>query len=239
MDASELHARRLNEKGRVNAHQKCKNVFPVANGTVKTLGGDRRLRTSTLIRERPKQGEEQDSLRGESGGLSSPTPHQDDSTRDDAEAENDFWSITGDFKNRHHLEPRVKLYMPKEESFPIPLKYIDVTRKTRTSLDVLLEKILMITGTWMERELSEAWTDLTRFILLNERPPDGFSWSGERLTSKQTTSRPDTWWPEIWKIMARNVETHVPYVQSRREAKMDYRNTTTRQCQKITWYLLH
>ena len=103
MDASELHARRLNEKGRVNAHQKCKNVFPVANGTVKTLGGDRRLRTSTLIRERPKQGEEQDSLRGESGGLSSPTPHQDDSTRDDAEAENDFWSITGDFKKSPSL----------------------------------------------------------------------------------------------------------------------------------------
>ena len=42
--------------------------------------------------------------------------------------------------------------MPKEESFPIPVKYIDVTRTTHTSLDVLLEKILMIIGTWMEKE---------------------------------------------------------------------------------------
>ena len=42
--------------------------------------------------------------------------------------------------------------MPREESFPIPLKYIDVARKTRTSLDVLLEKILMINGTQMEKE---------------------------------------------------------------------------------------
>ena len=41
---------------------------------------------------------------------------------------------------RHHVEPKVKLYMPKEESFPVPMKYIDVTRTTHTSLDVLLEK---------------------------------------------------------------------------------------------------
>ena len=65
---------------------------------------------------------------------------QDDSTRDDAEAENVFWTITGDFIYRHHIVPRVRLYVPKEESFPIPLKYIDVTRTTHASLDVLLEK---------------------------------------------------------------------------------------------------
>ena len=70
--------------------------------------------------------------------------------------------------------------MPKEESFPIPLKYIDVTR---TSLDVLLEK--QIEGHWNvdgERKLSDAWTGFTSFVLLKERPPEGFSWSGERLT---------------------------------------------------------
>ena len=30
--------------------------------------------------------------------------------------------------------------MPKEETFPIPLKYIDVTRSTYTDLDVMQEK---------------------------------------------------------------------------------------------------
>ena len=35
-----------------------------------------------------------------------------------------FWSIGGDFIYRHHNEPRVQLYVPKEETFPIPLKYI-------------------------------------------------------------------------------------------------------------------
>ena len=37
-------------------------------------------------------------------------------------------------------KPRVKLYSPREESFPIPLKYIDVSRTTHTNLDVKQEK---------------------------------------------------------------------------------------------------
>ena len=92
-------------------------IFPVADGTGKISGGDQRLRTSTLIRDRPERGEEQEVFRGESCGLSSPSPHQDDSTREDAESKNDFWSITGDFIFRHLVEPRVKLYMPKDRRY--------------------------------------------------------------------------------------------------------------------------
>ena len=51
------------------------------------------------------------------------------------EAINDFWSMSGTFIYRHHVEPRVKLYSPREESFPIPLKYIDVSRTTHTNLE--------------------------------------------------------------------------------------------------------
>ena len=69
--------------------------------------------------------------------------------------------------------------MPKEESFPVPLKNIDVTKTTHTSLDVLLEKELEdywnVDG---EQELSDAWTNFTRFILLNEKPLDGHTGSG-------------------------------------------------------------
>ena len=50
-----------------------------------------------------------------------------------------------------------------------------------------------------DRELSDTWTGFTRFTILDERRPDGYTWSGERLTRKQTTSRPDTLWPETWK----------------------------------------
>ena len=73
-------------------------------------------------------------LQGEPGE-SQPT----DST-DDAEARVDFWSIQGDFIYRHHSEPRVQLYVPKEETFLIPLQYVDVTRSTHTDLDVSQEK---------------------------------------------------------------------------------------------------
>ena len=69
-------------------------IFPVAGGTVKTPGSDRRLRPSTLIRDHHERGEEKEVFRKESDELVSPTPLQDDSTRDDAEAKNDFWSIT-------------------------------------------------------------------------------------------------------------------------------------------------
>ena len=50
-----------------------------------------------------------------------------------------------------------------------------------------------------DRELSDTWTGFTRFIFLNEKPLDGCTWSGKRLTRKQTTSRPDNVWPEMWK----------------------------------------
>ena len=71
MDASELHARRLNAKEVLTPMKIEKIVFPVADGTDKISGGDQRLRTSTVIRDRPDRGEEQDDLRGESDGSSS------------------------------------------------------------------------------------------------------------------------------------------------------------------------
>ena len=74
------------------------------------------------------------------------------------------------------MKPRVKLYVPREESFPIPLKYIDDTRTTDTSLDVMLEK--NIDDYWNVdggRELSDTWTGFTRFTILNEQPPDGYT----------------------------------------------------------------
>ena len=67
-----------------------------------------------------------------------------------------------EFIYRHHFEPSVKLYMPKEETFPIPMKYIDVTRTTDTSLDVLSEKIEDYWNVDGDRDLSVAWTGFTR-----------------------------------------------------------------------------
>ena len=141
-----------------------------------------------MIRPRSIQGESNIDFLGESEG-SLPQPH--DSFPDAGEAINDFWSMSGSFIYRHHVEPRVKLYSPREESFPIPLKYIDVTRTTHTNLDVKQEKHI---GDYWNidglRDLSDPWTDFPQFTLLEEKAPDGNMLSVERLTRKQLTSRP-------------------------------------------------
>ena len=95
-------------------------------------------------------------------------------------------------------------------------------RTTYASLDVLLEK--HIDDDWIvdgERDLSDAWTGCTGFILLNERPPDGYTWSGERLTRKQTTSRPDNVWPDIWKHMSDAAKSKAKQTWAIEKPKLD------------------
>ena len=157
-----------------------------------------------MVRFRPIRGESHLDFFGESEG-SLPPPH--DSFPDAGEAIHDFWSMSGSFIYRHHVEPRVKLYSPREESFTIPLKYIDVSRTTQTNLDVKQEK--RIDDYWNidgSRDLSDPWTSSTQFTLLEEKPPDGYMWSGGRLTRKQLTSRPDHLWPELWKSMGKHAK---------------------------------
>ena len=139
-------------------------IFPIADGRIKTPGGDQELRTSTLIRPRPIQGESNIDFLGESE-WSRPQPH--DSLPDAGEAINDFWSMSGSFIYRYHVEPRVELYSPREESFPIPLKYIDVTRTTQ---EKRIDDYWNIDGS---RDLSDPWTGFTRFTLLEEKPTNG------------------------------------------------------------------
>ena len=203
MDASEIFSKRLNAK-EVKFPKENGKYFSVADGRIKLHGGDQELRTSTLIRHRPIQGDSHIDFLGESEG-SLPQPY--DSLPDAGEAINNFWSMSGNFIYRHHVEPRVKLYSPREESFPFPLKYIDVTGTTHTNLDVKQEK--RIDDYWNidgSRDLSDSWTGFTQFTLLEEEPPDGFLWSRWRLTKRQVTFRPDHLWPELWTKMGRNAK---------------------------------
>ena len=57
MDASEIYSKRLSAKEVIFPKEKGEFIFPVADGRIKPLGGDQELRTSTLIRQRPIQGE--------------------------------------------------------------------------------------------------------------------------------------------------------------------------------------
>ena len=108
MDASEIYSKRLNAK-EVIFHQKGEFIFSIADGRIQSLE-DQDLRTSTLVRRRPIQGECNIDFLGESEGS---LPQRHDSVPVAGEAINDYWSMSGCFKYRHHVELRVKLYSPR------------------------------------------------------------------------------------------------------------------------------
>ena len=210
MDASEIYSKRLNAREVIFPKQG-EFIFPNADGRIKTPGGDQELRTSTLVRHRPIQGESNIDFLAESG-WSLPQPR--DSFPDTCEAINDFWSMSGNFKNCHHVEPRVKLYSPREESFPIPLKYIDVSRTTHTNLDVKQEK--RIDDYWNidgSRDLSDPQTGFTQFTLLDEKVPDGYTWSGREIDEKAA-------YIQARSSMARALEVNGEARQAEGEAKV-------------------
>ena len=130
-----------------------------------------------------------------------PGEPQPTESRDDSEARRDFWSIQGDFICRHHKEPRVRLHVPKEETFPTPLKYTDVTRATYTNLDVLQEK--------HKDDYWNAEANRTKFIRFLDRIQKNHLIEREtskmiyvvgsgRLTKIQATTGHENVWPEVW-----------------------------------------
>ena len=107
-------------KGRT--HQKSTpkdSTFPIADGKVKLSGGDRDMRTPTLLRDHNSRRKSKKIYRRIRRVSTFTTSRLISRCR---EARDDFWSISGDFIYRHRVEPRVNLYMAREESFPIPLR---------------------------------------------------------------------------------------------------------------------
>ena len=87
MDASEIYSNRLNAKEVIFPKENGKFIFPIADGRIKTFGGDQDLRRSTLVRHRPIQGKSNIDFLGESEGS---LPQPQDSLPDACEAMNDF-----------------------------------------------------------------------------------------------------------------------------------------------------
>ena len=201
MGASEIYSKRLNTKEVIFPKEKGEFIFSNRRWTDQNPWMRSGTENTHLGTASTNSRREFFDFLGESEG-SLPPPH--DSFPDVGEAINDFWSRSGNFIYRH---PRVQLYSPREESFAIPLKYIDVSRTTHTNVDVKPEK--RIDEYWNidgSRELSDPWTGFTQFTLLEEKHPDGKMWSGDRLTRKQLVSTPDHLWPVLWKSMGKNAK---------------------------------
>ena len=71
------------------------------------------------------------------------------------------------------------------------------------------------------RDLSDSWIGFTQFNLLKEKPPDGYMSSGDRLTKRQLTSRPDHLWPELRRKLTRNAKLREKHKWANEKPKLD------------------
>ena len=148
MDASEIYLRQGDEF-----------KFPFADGTATLSGRGYEFREPIQRREQTVRSEDV------SGELQSESEEpQSTEPSDDAEARKNFWSIDSTW-----------LHSSPKETFPIPLKYIDVTRSTDTDLDVKQEKRLDdYWNVYLNRSLSASWKSFTKFTLLKKKNHPNF-----------------------------------------------------------------
>ena len=186
-DASEIYARRLNAK-EVSTPMKGGNfIFPVADGTVKVSGGDQDLTTSTLIRDIPDRGEKQIIFEENQKGLL----QLHVKTHRGMMAKDYFWFFSVDFLTVITWNPESNCTCRLKNHSPIPLKYIDVTRATNTSLDVMLERISTIIGISMGQEICLILGHLPSFIFSSTKSAllDGGFPTGKPSVNSKSAAR--------------------------------------------------
>ena len=89
------------------------------------------------------------------------------------------------------------------------------SRTTHTNLDVKQER--RIDDYWNidgSRDLSDPWTGFTQFALLEEKPPDGYMWSGGGEIDEKTA------YIQARSSMARALEINGKASQAEGKAKM-------------------
>ena len=111
-----------------------------------------------------------------------------------------------------------KFYLPQE--FPVPLKHVDVVRRTHTGLDVLQE--CQTDDFWNgdgDRILSWQWTGFTLFILLSNNPLRGYTWSERGID--EDSSNVQARWPEIWSGISQKSQQKEKQHWAEEEPKVD------------------
>ncbi len=113
--------------------------FPLAQGDLQQPGmTERKVRHRKIKKKRidelKEEEEEQKSQQTDAGGNPKPKEVLDMPT-----AEADFWTCSSNVLIRHHRTPRTNRYVPTEEESPIPVKFIDIPRKTTTDSEHLQE----------------------------------------------------------------------------------------------------
>ena len=89
----------------------------------------------------------------------------------------------------------------RSENCPIPVKYLDVLRRTYTDIESKDEND--IEDLWTDdgaKALSESWRGKTVFTLLKPRAPPGYNWMTGRLNDPENI--------QTWTPLARNMATN-------------------------------
>ena len=137
------------KKGKNGSH-----YFPVAKGHWKqppwTSPTERKISWGTCAPQLQDEDDEDQQSTEEADSDSLTKPSQSDTkpvqptTAPDIV---DFWTLNKTCLVRHHMVPRLKLYVPVETDTPIPLEYLDVMRTTTTELEAneaMLEDLSLI-----------------------------------------------------------------------------------------------
>ena len=182
-------------KGGDISQRRWKIYFPIADGRIKPLGGDQDLRTSTSVWHRPIQAEGHVDFLGESEG-SPPPPRLTSGCR---------WS------NKWLLVHVRKLLIPpsrwtQSQTLLAERRIIPYSTEIHWCIQNYKNKFGCYARTPHRWLLEYRW--IKRFVRflgrfhsvssIDERPSDGYMWSGRKLTKRQATSRPDQLWPELW-----------------------------------------
>ena len=186
LDASEIHARRVNAKAVMTPHKSEHSIFPFAEGTVKLSGRDHEFREPTLRREQPERSEDLgENFKDTRRGLNRPKRKMT------LKPEMTFgqWKVTSFIVITSNLEFN-SCWKEKHSQY----HWSTLTWPgLHTTLDVMQES--RIDDNWNihgDRNLSEPWTRVSR----SSQCWGGYMSSGERLTKVQATTRPEHVWPE-------------------------------------------
>ena len=185
MDASEIFSRNTRCKGSTKFPRRMDNSLVQSQMYEKywwkSGPENTHFDTGSSIR-----GENHVDFLGETEGSLAP-PH--DTFPDAGEAINDFWSMSGNFIYRHHVEPKVKLYSKKRRIIPFHNEihwciqnYTQMWMSSKGNASKTF-------GTSMDQEICLFRGQVTQFTLLDEKPPDGFLWSGWRSKKKGRRGR--------------------------------------------------
>ena len=82
---------------------------------------------------------------------------------------------------------------------------MDVSRTTKNCISCKKAASMMI-GISMDQKICLFLGQVSPSLLLSEKPPEGYIWSGWRSSKRQATSRPDHLWPELWKSMGKHAK---------------------------------